>query len=76
MVEKKKNRRHLLFSNRPNHSDLATFLSAPFQGYGTDAFVFLRAVAENAQEVLPSYSERELRYKDLRNKQYDWMNPE
>ncbi|EGD76138.1 pyruvate dehydrogenase kinase [Salpingoeca rosetta] len=40
------------------------------QGYGTDAFVFLHSVAENAHEVLPSYRPAELEY---RRNQTDWM---
>lgn len=34
------------------------------KGYGTDAFVYLRAVAKDAMEVVPSYSERELKCVD------------
>lgn len=58
---------------------LADFCHCNFQGYGTDAFVFLRAVAENAQEVLPSYSERELRYVNeeggVEKKASSWHSP-
>ena len=42
------------------------------QGYGTDAFVFLHSVAENAMEVLPSYRPAELEY---RRATVDWMKP-
>eukprot|EP00056_Hartaetosiga_gracilis_P003339 m.62894 g.62894 ORF g.62894 m.62894 type:complete len:229 (+) comp11420_c0_seq2:835-1521(+) len=39
--------------------------------YGTDAFVFLQAVAENATEVLPSFNVSELHYRDEKT---HWMD--
>ncbi|KNC83350.1 hypothetical protein SARC_04402 [Sphaeroforma arctica JP610] len=45
------------------------------EGYGTDAFVYLLASADKAEEVLPEFTRREMKQYTITGSMSDWLLP-